>query len=181
MIANYSPVLDQKRSPVLDQNSHCSSRTRLLRVRKGSLLTEMVVCTVLLSAVTAVLVPTVAKMIEQRKLIRFDTLCLVELDNVAAEIRHRSAASQELSGIELTPSFARRYRDAVLVIDDSPETNGAPTGSVPPGATDIKGLRSLKITIRKSWRPHAPDIVHSLIVWLPEGIQSQKSEEVPNP
>ncbi|MBL8815927.1 MAG: hypothetical protein JNL58_07835 [Planctomyces sp.] len=137
-------------------------------IRKGSLLTEMVVCTVLLSAVTAVLVPTIAKMIEQRKLIRFDAICLVELDNVAIELQQRAAASEGLTGIKLSESFLKRYPNATLALEEMPGTEKSP-------------LKSVKITIQKPWRIQAPDIRHSLTIWLPTGVQAQNSEESPTP
>ncbi len=134
------------------------------RIRNGSLLTEMVVCTVLLSAVTAVLVPTIAKIIEQRKLIRFDTLCLVELYNVAIELQQRAAASQDLAGVKLSQSFVNRYPNATLAFEEIP-------------GTEKDSLKSVKITIQKPCRIQTPDIRHSLTIWMPTGVQAQNSEE----
>ena len=80
--------------------------------RKGSLVVEIIVCTVLLSAVASVLVPGIRAISRQRKATRFDTLALIELNNVATKVRRL-----DRSEVNLTNAFQSRYPEAELTLE----------------------------------------------------------------
>ena len=110
---------------------------------------EMVVCTILLSVVAVVLVPGIHAVHAQRKATRFETLTLIELNNVAAQLM----SATDLTTAKLTDSFTRRYADAELTVQ--------------PGEPDVASLRPVRITIRRPNGDAVPDTVRSLVVWVP--------------
>lgn len=109
---------------------------------------EMVVCTVLLSVVTAVLAPGLYAVHQQRKLTRYDTHTLLELNNLAAK------ATQEVpSTLELSSWFADRYGAATLQVENI-DADGASAGQQP-----------IRLTIVRTLAEERPAIEHSLTIW----------------
>ena len=119
-----------------------------VRQRGGSLLVETVVCTVLLSVIASIIVPSVRALSQQRKATRFDTLCLIELNNLATGIRHGNEEPV------LTEAFSRRYPDVLLEIQrqESSEPFDLPAADIVLRRPEINGL---------------PDTIRKLTIWLP--------------
>ena len=114
--------------------------------RRGSLLVEMVVCTVLLSVVAAILVPGIHAVHEQRKASRFDGMALIELNNQAAIATRNGISSPELSAW-----FKERYPAATLSNEELQTENG---------------LTSVRLQITRPSVDSRPDVVRSLVVWI---------------
>lgn len=89
-------------------------RLAIVRQRRGSLMVEMVVCTVLLSVVAAILAPAIHGVKRQRIANRFETLALIELNNVAARLQ--AGNKMTASELGLSTWFAGRYPDAELAL-----------------------------------------------------------------
>lgn len=98
----------------LDIALPCKHRPAAVRQRRGSLMVEMVVCTVLLSVVAAILAPAIHGVKRQRIANRFETLALIELNNIAAQLQ--ANGKTEVSKIEISSWFAERYPDAELAL-----------------------------------------------------------------
>ncbi len=113
--------------------------------RRGSLLVEMVVCTVLLSVVAALLVPGIHAVHEQRKAARFDAMAIIELNNLAAGIR------RGVNTVELSDWFQQRY----------PQT----TFSAVPVAGDAAGMAAVRLVLTVPSTDARPDVVRTLVVW----------------
>lgn len=121
------------------------------RHRRGSLMVEMVVCTVLLSVVAAILAPAIHSVKRQRITNRFETLALIELNNVASRLQ---AAQERPTEIKVSPWFANRYADAKLTVesldDDAPDQQLSPT----------------KITISRMIFDGEVELSRSLTTWI---------------
>lgn len=116
--------------------------------RRGTLLVEMVVCTILLSVVAMILVPGLTAVIRQRQAIRFDTLAIIELENLIA--RH----AVDTSPPRLSEWFQRRYPESVLEVlpmesSDSETTAGS----------------AFRFQIRHPAGPEIRDVTRSVVVW----------------
>ena len=129
------------------------SRTTGLPARQGSLMVEMVVCTVLLSAVMLVLAPALAAVGHQRKATRLDSFTLVELSNIAERLN----AGSKPEDIELSDWFVQRYSDTQLTIESPTAADG-----------DDSALQSIRITISRAPADGYPELQRSLVVWKPE-------------
>lgn len=146
----------------------CSTKTRrgmkiqrttpstLLHPR-GSLMIEMVVCTVLLSVVTAVLAPGLFAVHQQRKLTRYDTHSLVELNNLAA-----LATVQAPNELKLSAWFTERYSTTELSVERAENDTSDPD--------DV--LQAIQLTIVRDTPEGKPNIEHSLTIWLPKDTPS---------
>lgn len=148
--------------PCIPVDRSCSERAS----RRGSLLTEMVVCTVLLGTVSAVMIPMLSRLIEQKKLIRYDTLCVVELDNVAHEVRSRTTAGRTLEELSLSPSFLRRYPLAKLLV----EPLNSDGEQLADAVVSSESLNAVRITISRPGAPSMPEIVRKLVIWVPQSM-----------
>lgn len=135
-------------------NSHsgtaCCRRVALRTQRRGSLLVEMVVCTVLLSIVAAILVPGIHAVNDQRKATRFDTMALIELNNQAALLKQRG----KMEGSTLSAWFQQRYPDAELGSQILPE-EGTPEGFV-----------AVRFSITRPSTEPQSIVSRSLVVWM---------------
>ena len=126
--------------------------------RSGSLVVEMVVCTILLGVISMVLVPSLHAVKEQRKAIRFQTLARIELNNLHQQLLHGTvviAGSETLDGqLQLSSTFAARYPEADLVVslEDGKEV-----------------LSAVKLLIETTAGTSKPTHKCSVVVWLPEG------------
>ena len=97
--------------------------------RKGALLVEMVVCTVVLSLVAAILVPSIHAIQRQRRISQLETLTLIELNNQAS-LKHMSEPNAD-SKPQLSNWFATRYPGASLTIENATEAE-MPSGDETP-------------------------------------------------
>lgn len=120
--------------------------------RRGSLLTEAIVACIVLGVAISMLVPALAAIGRQRQGIRFDTLAMVELNNIADIIRHRDIPTAD---IRISDWFVHRYSDARLTIELLPtaqdEMQDYPEG--------------LRLTIRRPVVESMPDQAVSIVVW----------------
>ncbi len=131
-------------------------RQRLHR-RRGSLMVEMVVCTVLLTAVTAILVPGIHAVHQQRKLMRYDAHTVIELNNLAA-----LSSAEKPQDLKLSTWFTDRYSGVTLSVEAVE-------------AKDEAELPAAIFTITRSTQEGRPDIRRSLTVW--QSIDNTISEE----
>jgi len=123
------------------------------RARRGSLMVEMVICTILLSTVMLVLAPALVAVQQQRQAMRFDTLTIVELNNIAARLHTGTAVGP----IELSAWFAQRYPDATLVVEplDASEQDGP-------------SPKPIRLTITRPSADGRPNVERLLVVWVRE-------------
>ncbi|MEQ9409683.1 MAG: hypothetical protein RIK87_18250 [Fuerstiella sp.] len=119
--------------------------------RRGSLLVEMVVCTIMLSVVAAVLVPGIHAIHKQRKATRFDTCALIELNNLAVQI----AQAPTTDSVVLSDWFSARYPDASLEI--------APITADEAADSDLTPIR---IAIVRPGIGARPDVKQTLVTWV---------------
>lgn len=129
----------------------CRKGRSAQRTRRGSLLVEMVVCTVLLSVVAAVLVPGIHAVHEQRKATRFDTMVLIELNNQAAKLKTSGAgADPELSGW-----FLKRYPECEISTD-----------VIEGDSATRKGMQAVRVTVTRTSVDGQSGLARSLVVWV---------------
>ncbi len=110
---------------------------------------------VMLSTVAAILVPGVYAVHQQRQATRFDTLALIELNNLSAVTGSNGAADRD--ALKLSEWFTKRYVDATLEIEE-----------VTAAAIDVP-LRALRLTIVRPAGKNRQDIRHCLVVWVNAG------------
>ena len=129
-------------------------------LRRGALLVEMVVCTVLLSLVATILVPAVHAIQKQRKAARCETLTLIELNNQAALLRQSNGEDSEHSA--LSDWFAKRYPGTDLTLTPVAE-----------GSVDEGSSAAVKIAIRHPVDETGFGFNRSLTVWVnvPKAVQ----------
>ena len=131
------------------KQEHCSGRTIH---RRGSLLTEAIVACIILGVAISMLVPALAAIGRQRQAIRFDTLAMIELNNIADVIRHHDI---EAADIKVSDWFVHRYSDASLTIELLPNAQDE-MEDYPEG---------LRLTIRRPLVESMPDQAVSIVVW----------------
>ncbi len=117
---------------------------------------EMVICAILLGTVSLILVPSLHAVARQRQAIRFDTLVMIEINNLHQLLNHNSQFSEEPDRLELSPWFQQRYSDAVLKV--SPVI-------VPPESEDA--LRAYRLTVSRGQGAGMPNTNCSVVVWIP--------------
>ena len=113
---------------------------------------EMVVAAVMLSTVAAILVPGIYAVHQQRQATRFDTLSLIELNNLSAVSRNTGVADRNT--LKLSEWFTERYDDAKLEIQEVT------------AATVETPLQAFKFTIIRPAGDDRPDFRHSLVAWV---------------
>ncbi len=113
---------------------------------------EMVVAAVMLSTVAAILVPGIYAVHQQRQATRFDTLSVIELNNLSAVSRNMGVADRDT--LKLSEWFTERYDDAKL------EVRKITAATVEPR------LQAFKFTIIRPAGDDRPDIRHSLVAWV---------------
>lgn len=124
--------------------------------RRGSLMVEMVVCTILLSVVGLILAPAIQSVNRQRKAQNYETLTAIELNNLVEMVK----ASGETSA-ELEAWYTQRFPAAELTVDVQPD----------PDET-MMAVR-LQIT-RPQFGDHTVQ-QRSLLFWLPSPSQREQS------
>ena len=102
------------------------------------------------------LVPTLAAVGRQRQAMRFDTLAMIELNNIAAAISQPDIQS---TAIKVSKWFSDRYSDASLAVEPLPDPDDA-TNNI---------LQGLRLTIRRPQEESIPDQKVSVVVWRDSG------------
>ena len=130
-------------------HSYCTKRTFH---RRGSLLTEAIVACVILGVAISMLVPALAAIGRQRQLIRFETLAMIELNNIADAIRQHDLQPAD---IRVSDWFVHRYSDASLTAELLPNAQDEMNGY----------LEGLRLSIRRPLAESMPDQAVSVVVW----------------
>lgn len=120
------------------------------RTRRGMLVVEAIVGAIILGAAIAMLVPALTAVRRQRMAQRFETLAMVELNNVE-EILPESVDPAALP--KLTTWFQERYQQAVLEVE------------LLPVSEDAKTLQPLRLTIRQPLMESMPEQKVSVVIW----------------
>jgi hypothetical protein len=115
--------------------------------RRGSLLLETVIASLLLCAAIGILMPILMSMKQQRVNHRFEALALVELQNLSGRLVQNPAEPAMLSDW-----FLDRYRTAEILVEPL---------SVSESATDLQGIR---LTVLRP-QEGKPPLRVSLVVW----------------
>lgn len=138
--------------PRRDTSPPLHQRHNACRRRLGSLLIEMVVCTMLLSVVAVVLVPGIYAVHQQRMHARAETLTLIELNNVASRLRRADSNKSVLS-----EWFTARYPDSKLEV--------IPISPAAPAASSPEQPQALRLRITRPAPEGMPPWHRDLVVW----------------
>lgn len=114
------------------------------------LVIEAIVGAIILGAAIAMLVPALTAVRRQRMAQRFETLAMVELNNVE-ELLPESVDPAALP--ELTTWFQNRYQQAILEAE------------LLPISEDAKTLQPLRLTIRQPLMESMPEQKVSVVIW----------------
>lgn len=120
------------------------------RSRRGVLVVEAIVGAIILGAAIAMLVPAMTAVRRQRMAQRFETLAMVELNNIE-ELLPETIDPAVLP--KLTAWFQERYEQAVLEAELLPVSEGA------------KSLQPLRLTISKPSMEAMPTQKISVVIW----------------
>ena len=120
------------------------------RSRRGMLVIEAIVGAIILGAAIAMLVPAMAAVRRQRMAQRFETLAMVELNNIE-ELVPETIDPGSLP--TLTAWFQGRYQQAVLEAE------------LLPVSEDAKTLQPLRLTIRQPLMQSMPEQKVSVVIW----------------
>lgn len=120
------------------------------RTRRGMLIIEAIVGAIILGAAIAMLVPAMTAVRRQRMAQRFETLAMVELNNIE-ELLPESVDPAALP--KLTSWFQERYQQAVLEAE------------LLPVSEDAKTLQPLRLTIRQPLMESMPEQKVSVVIW----------------
>lgn len=130
------------------QKTHLSLHRQ--RSRRGVLVIEAIVGAIILGAAIAMLVPALTAVRRQRMAQRFETMAMVELNNVE-ELLPESVDPAALP--ELTTWFQNRYQQAILEAE------------LLPISEDAKTLQPLRLTIRQPLMESMPEQKVSVVIW----------------
>ncbi|MFN8707066.1 MAG: hypothetical protein ACK50J_10335 [Planctomyces sp.] len=148
--------------------------------RRGVLLIETVICGVLLAVVATILVPALMGIRRQRQAMQQESLVLIELNNQEELLRMKKTGQTA----ELSDWFQKQYPGSKISIDnvtglnltdaasaDSDEktslTDGAGDQDAQEKPENASGLQARKLTIRCPMPAEQPEMIRSLVVWLP--------------
>jgi type II secretory pathway pseudopilin PulG len=120
------------------------------RSRRGVLVVEAIVGAIILGAAIAMVVPAMTAVRRQRMAQRFETLAMVELNNVE-ELLPETIDPAALP--KLTTWFQERYKQAVLKVEQLPVSEEA------------KALQPLRLTIRQPLMESMPEQQVSVVIW----------------
>lgn len=118
--------------------------------RRGALIVEAIVGAIILGAAIAMLVPAMTAVRRQRMAQRFETLAMVELNNIE-ELLPETVDPAALP--KLTTWFQQRYQQAVLEAE------------LLPISEDAKTLQPLRLTIRQPLMESMPEQKVSVVLW----------------
>ena len=120
--------------------------------RRGSLLTEAIVACIVLGVAISMLVPGLTAIGRQRQAVRFETLAMIELNNITDLISRTDVPAAD---VNVSPWFSKRYSDSMLAVEPLPATGEA--------TQDI--LQGLRLTISRPQAEAMPDQKVSLVIW----------------
>ncbi len=133
-----------------------SEHSEFTQHRRGSLLTEGIIACIILGVAIGMLVPGLAAIGRQRQAMRFDTLAMIELNNIEASIRkHKTLATD----IKVSQWFSDRYAGATLAVEPLQDSEDATKDT----------LDGLRLTIRRPQAESMPDQKVSVVVWREKG------------
>ena len=119
--------------------------------RRGSLLVETIVAAMILGAAISMLVPAMTAVRHQRQAHRFETLAMVELNNIAEFL---PAAGDTAEPPTLSEWFKQRYVKAKL-----------DTEILTISTDDAAALQPVRLTIRQATFASGPEQRVSIVVW----------------
>ena len=123
---------------------------------------EMVVCAVILSTVAAILAPALHGVKRQRQATRFETMALIEMNNIAVQLKTAAAAAAaagkdiDVAETKLSSWFANRYSAATLQVETLP-------------VADKNILQPVAITIARTAFNGEVEVKRTLVTWLAQG------------
>ncbi len=120
--------------------------------RRGALLSEAIVACVVLGVAIGMLVPGLTAIGRQRQAVRFDTLAMVELNNIADVVKKSAVPT---SNVTVSDWFSHRYSDATLEVEPLPDADEK--------SKDV--LEGLRLTVRRPQAESMPDQKVSIVVW----------------
>jgi len=120
------------------------------RSRRGVLVVEAIVGAIILGAAIAMLVPAMTAVRRQRMAQRFETLAMIELNNIE-ELLPETIDPAVLP--KLTSWFQERYEQSVLEAE------------LLPVSEDAKSLQPLRLTISKPSMEAMPTQKVSVVIW----------------
>ncbi len=124
--------------------------------RCGSLLTEGIIACIVLGVAISMLVPALTAIGRQRQAMRFDTLAMIELNNIAASMRKDQTLPADM---QVSEWFSARYSEASLAVEPLPDSEDA--------TKDL--IEGLRLTIRRPLAESLPDQKVSVVVWRETG------------
>lgn len=128
---------------------------RLLR-RRGSMLTEGIIACLILGVAIGMLVPGLSAIGRQRQAMRFDTLAMIELNNIADVI---TKTETKAADVKVSDWFAGRYSNAVFEMEPLTADDAV--------SKDL--LNGLRLTIHRPQAEGMPDQKVSVVVWHTAG------------
>ncbi len=120
------------------------------------MLTEGIIACLILGVAIGMLVPGLSAIGKQRKAMRFDTLAMIELNNIADVITKTETTNND---VRLSDWFAARYREAALEIEPLKASDDV--------SKDLLG--GLRLTIHRPQAEGMPDQKVSVVVWRTAG------------
>lgn len=156
--------------------------------RRGAIVVEIVICSVMLATVSLILVPALTAVSRQRQEIRFKTLSMTEINNLHQDLLRESTAGKSLksiaeSGLQLSDWFRSRYAEASLHVTLLPEVMPAEAAA----ESDVPAIQSapvttaalvpVRITISRPSGIERPDLTSSLVVWVVDRSDVPKGAE----
>ena len=124
--------------------------------RRGSILTEGIIACLILGVAIGMLVPGLTAIGRQRQAMRFDTLAMIELNNIADVITKTASKADD---VKVSDWFAGRYANAVFEIE--------PLKTEDKVSKDL--LNGLRLTIHRPQAEGMPDQKVSVVVWRTMG------------
>lgn len=124
--------------------------------RRGSMLTEGIIACLILGVAIGMLVPGLSAIGQQRKAMRFDTLAMIELNNIADVMTKTEAKDAD---VKVSDWFAARYADAAFEME--------PLTTDDDVSKDL--LNGLRLTIHRPQAEGMPDQKVSVVVWRTTG------------
>jgi len=131
------------------KRTHGTGRTHH---RRGSLLAEGLVACIILGVAISMLVPSLSAIGKQRQSVRFDSLAMIELNNIADMIRQQHLQPAE---VQISDWFSHRYSEASLAVELLPNDDEATKNT----------LEALRLTIRRPLWESMPDQTVSIVIW----------------
>lgn len=120
------------------------------------MLTEGIIACLILGVAIGMLVPGLSAIGRQRQAMRFDTLAMIELNNIAEAI---SKTETKDADVKVSDWFSGRYSNAVFEIEPLKIENDV--------SKDL--LNGHRLTIRRPQAEGMPDQKVSVVVWRQAG------------